>query len=184
MSLRRFAHLSAALGSACLALAGSAATLFVDPASPTPTPPYDSAATAAHSIQEAIDAAAGGDTILVAPGTFNAGSTSVDGQLTRVAINKAVLVASQQGAAVTIIQGAGPAGNTAIRGVYVGANAVLQGFTIKDGQTDTSGDVLFKRSGGGVRSEASGVVRNCVLNSNRSTSGGGGAVGGTLVVAR
>lgn len=160
--------------------AAPAATLYVDAASAAPAMPYATLATAAHSIQEAIEAAADGDRILVAPGTYAAGSTLVDGQATRVAITKALTVESLQGAAVTTIQGAGPVGSAAIRGVYVGENAVLQGFTITGGATALVGDLLLQRSGGGVRCAATGEVRNCVINNNRATHGGGGVVGGTL----
>jgi hypothetical protein len=45
-----------------------AATHYVSQSSPTPTPPYSTLATAAHTIQEAVDVAADGDTVLVEPG--------------------------------------------------------------------------------------------------------------------
>lgn len=157
-----------------------AATLYVDSASASPGAPFATLATAAHSIQEAIEAATDGDRILVAAGTYATGSTLVDGQATRVAITKAVSVESLAGAANTIIQGALPAGDAAIRGVYVGANAVLRGFTVKDAATAFTGDNLFRRSGGGIRSEATGLVRDCLITNCRATYGGGGVVGGTV----
>src|SRR5262245_33595052 len=48
----------------------SAATLFVTQTSPNPTPPFSSLSTAAHAIQDAVDVASAGDTILVASGQY------------------------------------------------------------------------------------------------------------------
>lgn len=157
-----------------------AATLYVDLLSATPTPPFATPGTAAQTIQEAIDAAVDGDLVLVAPGTYEIGSVVVDGLATRVALTKALRVASQAGAATTIIKGAGPVGATAVRGAYVGPNAVLEGFTIRDGATAATGDVLTQRSGGGVRCDATGQVRACSLINNRASHSGGGVAGGTL----
>jgi hypothetical protein len=47
-----------------------AATHYVSQSSPSPTPPYSTLATAAHTIQEAVDVAGDGDTVLVEPGDY------------------------------------------------------------------------------------------------------------------
>src|SRR2546423_11013129 len=45
-------------------------TLYVSQNSPTPASPYATWDTAAHAIQEAVDAAGDGDTVLVAEGEY------------------------------------------------------------------------------------------------------------------
>lgn len=75
------------------------------------------------TIQSAIDAAANGDTVLVAPGTYPEG---IDFK------GKAITVASAQGAGVTVIDG-----SSSVRVVNFsggeGPGSVLQGFTIQHG---------------------------------------------------
>jgi hypothetical protein len=53
-----------------IALQSSAATHYVSQTSPSPTPPYSTPATAAHTIQEAVDVSTDGDTVLVEPGNY------------------------------------------------------------------------------------------------------------------
>ena len=81
---------------AALAAPAAAVTLFVDWQSPSPAPPYASWATAARTIQAAVDAAQDGDLILVAAGNYNSGGRPAPGKAltNRVTIAKAVTVAS------------------------------------------------------------------------------------------
>src|SRR5258708_969932 len=74
-----------------LAVAGqiSAATLYVSQTSPTPGPPYATWDAAAHTIQEAVDAASDGDTVLVGPGEY--------GLTNQVTITNAILLQSTMG---------------------------------------------------------------------------------------
>ncbi|MEI6169264.1 MAG: PKD domain-containing protein [bacterium] len=162
------------LGGATGAVA--AVTNYVSLTSPGPVPPYISWGTAATNIQDAVDAAASGNLILVSNGVYATGGRVVSGGTTnRVAITNAVTVQSVNGPGVTIIKGAGPLGNGAVRCVYVGTNAVFSGFTVTNGYTQASGD----SGGGGILCLTSGVASNCILSGN-SAGMGGGACGGTL----
>jgi len=152
----------------------------------SPVWPYSSWATAATNIQAAVDAAtAPGALVLVSNGVYQAGSRAVYGMSNRLAMTKPVTVQSVNGAAVTRIVGYQVPGTTngaaAVRCVYLTNGAMLVGFTLTSGATQSSGDSSKQRSGGGVWCESgSGVVSNCVLTGNSASSSGGGACFGTL----
>src|SRR3974390_2572754 len=133
-----------------------AATLYVSRTSATPQPPYRSWATAADKIQDAIDAAQDGDTVLVNDGVYSVGGRAVGDEffMNRAAIDRAITVKSVNGPGVTVIDGA-----IADRCVYLGSGALLSGFTVTRG----SGGVTF---GGGVWCEPNGVVTKCVISGN------------------
>ncbi len=164
----------------CALKSGLAATHYVSLQSANPQAPYTNWATAATSIQEAVDAAGDGDVILVSNGVYNTGGRVFYGSLTnRLVINKAVTVRSVNGPDVTVIEGAGPLGDSAVRCVYVGSNAVLCGFTLTNGHTYISGDWVTEQRGGGAWCEDSGVLSNCVLAGNAGEYVGG-VYNGTL----
>lgn len=156
--------------SAFLALEAAAATRYVNPDNANPVWPHASWASAALTIQEAVDAAADGETILVTNGVYQTGARAVfnDGG-NRVAVTNAVHLLSVNGPAVTFIDG----GNSN-RCVYLGSGAQISGFTLTNGNG-------FAQEGGGVYSEYGGaIISNCLLVANVA-NWGGGAYRGRLI---
>src|SRR5690348_15343764 len=115
-SLRIGSGLWAAL--ALFAVTGNAvaAVHYVSPVSPTPVAPYTSWTSAATNIQDAVDAAGPGDTVLVTNGVYATSGRAFPSTLTnRVTINKPLVVQSVNGPLVTVIQGNRTIGNNAVR---------------------------------------------------------------------
>ena len=171
----------------------SSATLTVVPGvfyvaltSTNPLPPYTSWSTAATNIQDALNmSTVPGQLVLVSNGVYQTGSMAVYGMSNRVAVTKAVTVQSVNGPSVTTIVGYQESGTTngptAVRCVYLTSGAILSGFTLTNGATQTSGNSYTNQSGGAVWCEStSAVVTNCVLSANSASSGGGGAYSGML----
>lgn len=164
-----------------LVVAAESAARYVWADSPAPAWPYQAWSNAAHTIQEGIEAQElFGGWVWVTNGVYQTGAQATPGYglSNRVVITREVTVKSVNGAAVTHIQGAGPAGNQAVRCVYM-ERGILDGFTLRDGATRTSGDQEYDRSGGGLNA-AGGVIRNCILRNNSAAAHGGGAYLGTL----
>lgn len=162
-------------------LAASAATLRVWPGSPSPTPPFATWDTAAHTIQEAIDAAQVGDTVLVTNGVYAIGGRFHGGHSNRVSVYKPLILQSVNGPAATHVVGAshgGAPGPTAMRGLYVGPGALASGFTVTNGFTGTE-DALG-RFGGCVFLAADGTISNCVVTGGSAHLDGGGIYGGKV----
>jgi parallel beta-helix repeat protein len=143
------------------AVNAGAATRYVALDSPNPSPPYTTWATAAHVLQDAVDAAADGDVVLVDAGVYEVGGRNGN----RVAVTKPITLLSLHGAESTLING-GSAGRCA----YLTNDAILFGFTLTNGVTDC---------GGGVLAETNGMIINCTITAN-SAGYGGGSYGGTL----
>ena len=125
-----------------LAFRVPAAVFYVNAGNPAPAPPYNTWPTAATNIQDAINAAGNGDTVLVTNGIYAYGGLAVSGGLTnRVALTNALTVQSVNGPWVTTIQGAGATnGTTAVRGAWLTNGSSLIGFTLMAGATQTTGD--------------------------------------------
>ncbi len=107
------------------------------------------------SIQSGIDAAQNGDTVLVAPGTYN---ENIDFK------GKAITVTSSGGAASTIIDGGGAPGRAVV--IFQSnekRTSVLSNFTIRNG----GGSTFTSQAGGGVYVFlASPTILNNVITAN------------------
>ena len=144
--------------------------------------PYLTWAEAAHDLQAAIDAADPLDVVFVSNGVYAAGGRVHVGALTnRATIALPIRVEAVNGPLSAAIEGAGPVGDAAIRGVYLGTNAALVGFTVRHGATRAAGDAGAEQSGGGIWAAAGAVVSNCIVVSNAANALGGGAYGGDFV---
>ncbi|MGC3959463.1 MAG: hypothetical protein QM813_16405 [Verrucomicrobiota bacterium] len=157
---------------------------FVNVSNSAPAAPFTTWGTAATTIQDAIDAAAAGEVILVTNGVYRAGGRVMQADLTnRVALNKAVVLQSVNGSEATIIEGQwnpvvtnGPA---AVRGVWMTNGAALNGFAIRGGATRVGTSQI---DGGGIwASSTNALVYNSVVVSNTAFGQGGGAFRVALV---
>lgn len=153
-----------------------ATTHYVDLYSTNPVAPYTDWSTAATNIQNAVDAAANGDLILVTNGIYNTGQSGPN----RLAVDKLVTVQSVNGPAVTVIQGS-QAQASPLRCVFMPTNATLIGFTLTNG----GADILSLQEGGGIFCQLTGTkppyltatVSNCVFVGNSAWGGGGSEFG-------
>jgi predicted outer membrane repeat protein len=160
----------------CAVVARVAAdTRYVSP-SGSGTPPYTNWATAATTIQVAVDFASAGELILVGDGIYNSGTTLTPGGTTsnRVVVNKAVIVQSANGPANCVVVGHKINNSYAVRCAYVGNSAQLIGLTLSNGFAP-SWPTLVESSGAGVFIAPPAVVSNCIITCCESRGKGGGA---------
>jgi Dockerin type I domain len=121
------------------------------------------------SIQQALDAAFPGDTILVSFGIFS-GPGNRDLNFN----GKSVLLKSQYGAASTIID-CGGSYSESHRGFIFANNegplTVVDGFTIRGGKALS--DLAYPEGGGIWCNAASPTIKNCYIRQNSAVLGGG-----------
>jgi len=111
------------------------------------------------TIQAGIDAASGGDAVIIADGTYRGnGNIDIDFK------GKAITVESENGPLNCIIDCEGNG-----RGFYFHngetESSILSGITITNGQ---------ESNGGGIRCSSSPIINNCRIIGNTATSSGGG----------
>lgn len=166
----------------------------VDAAGASPAPPYTNWASAAATLQDAVDVAGAGDIVLVTNGVYANGGKAMAGNLTnRIVLDKALTVMSVNGFSVTIIQGVwdpvSTNGNGAVRCAWLTNGATLVGFTLRNGATRPADGYTLSptASGGGVWcSSTNAFVSNCILSNNSAGYGGAfcfGTLNNSLVVA-
>ncbi len=135
------------------------------------------------TIQAAVNETMDGDTVIVSNGIYRQNGAKVSGLLTnRVAITQAITVRSANGPKETIIEGVGPIGNAAVRGVYLGSNATLIGFTITNGHTrQIIGETINDRSAGGILAMDGARIQQCIIAGNQAEAYAGGVYGGQYI---
>jgi len=140
------------------------------------------------TIQAAIEDAEGGDTILVAPGTYRE-NVNFRGKNILLA-SQYIFSADPSDIAATIIDGGSPADPDTASCVLIvsgeDTTAVLEGFTLTGGTgtkwTDEHGAGLFREGGGILITFSSPTIRhnlivdNEAINSTGSVSAGGGGI--------
>ena len=99
-------------------------THYVDPAGNN-TPPYTTPDTAAHSIQDAIDAATAGDTVDVADGTYTITN--------KILVNKGVTITGDTNSPENVVVQYSPAANSLIFDMRA-SNATIQGIKVTGGK--------------------------------------------------
>jgi hypothetical protein len=114
------------------------------------------------TIQQGVDAAASGDTVLVAPGTYTGPSGSGD----CVVMNKGVSLLSEGGAALTRIDGEGT--RRVLTSSTTGTR-VIQGFTITGGSATLGAGLKFY--------QGNWTVTDCVIEGNAAAQTGGAIYG-------
>jgi len=163
-----------------------ALTHYVDLNRPSPVPPYTSWLTAATNIQDAVDAADAGDTVLVTNGVYATGGRAIHGTMTnRVVVDKPLMLVSVNGPDFTAIEGhqvlPDGYGPGAIRCVYLTNGATLCGFTLTGGGTEIGSRDDRLGWGAGLWCESTeAYASNCVITNCVAEYAAGGAVRGTL----
>ena len=154
---------------------------FVWTNSPDSRAPFTNWSTAAHVLQDAVDACESGDTVVVTDGIYDAGGRPAPLWLStnRVMITNAITVQSVNGPKETVIRGQGPHGAAAVRCAYLTNGATLSGFRLENGHTPgyphAPGDE--DPIGGGAILSADCRLADCVVVSNAASTLGGGVYG-------
>lgn len=137
--------------------------------------PFTSWETAATNLVAAIEVAPNGAVIHVANGIYRTGTVMAGNLNARARVIKPLTVQSTSGYRKTVIEGAfheqeSSLGTNAVRVLYM-TDGILDGFTLRQGATDTSGSEPAL-SGGGLYA-AGGSLRNIRVTGNTGYTAGG-----------
>jgi alpha-tubulin suppressor-like RCC1 family protein len=175
--------------SATLTISVSDTPRYVALHNPNPAWPYNSWATAATNIQDAVDTAFAGGLVLVSNGVYEVGgrATVETPTLTnRVVLAFPLTLQSVNGPATTVIKGYQMPGTTngleAIRCIYLAADTKLFGFTLTNGATlNSTFNPPWVYGAGAYCATPSVLISNCVFRNNSCPDSGGGVNSGTVV---
>jgi len=155
-------------------LNSSAATLYVNCASGDDKNDGSAGGSAKSTIQSAVDAAANGDIIVVAAGVYDKGGRQTGDATGRVVIDKKITLKGADAKTTHIV------GGKDFRGVFLGSGAVINGFTIRDG--NAKGSSWASNCGGGVYcADATAKIEDCIITNNTAALNGGGVCHGTVI---
>ena len=155
MSMRKLVVISVAMAGPFIQ-DSAATTRYVNVSNAAPAAPFTNWSMAATHIQAAIDAAASGDEVLVAPGIYYLEHSAVT-----IPAGKTLTLRSTQSRAA-IIDAQGHSSCMLVQS----ANSTVDGFILRNGS-------YVGHGGGGVNVGTNCLVRDCLVTGNEATSGGG-----------
>ena len=142
--------------------------------------------TAKGTLAGVMALARAGDVVIALPGTYADGSMIQETPIvactptlrSRVVVPEGVRLVARDGAVATAIVGEAGAGEKgmgegAMRGVFLCAHAELEGFTVRDGHTDSVNVEDDNNNGGGILADSTATVRDCVIRDCTSPRGAG-----------
>lgn len=141
------------------------------------TPPYETPATAAHRINDAVNACTGIDTLMVRGGTYTESAT-VAGPIHLIGGWNDAFTARDPGTWPVRVQATG----SALRFMpLAGDHCGVEGITFENCSGGTFSEPVGGQHGGAVYSlSASPVLRDCVFNANRAAFGSATGYGGAV----
>ena len=137
--------------------------IYVNKYNTSPIVPYISWETAATNIQDAVDVAITGNTVLVTNGIYY--------PTNQITVTEAITVKSVNGAKKTIVNG-----SHSHRCFYLNNDSTIDGFTITNGNNGgvyggtVNNCIISGNAGGGI---IGSTVNNCIISGNLGNYGGG-----------